>query len=175
MTKTEFFKLLEKSGIAQAEQNRLFHSMRKSIVLFYLGRRQYERDRFQEDNFQREIFEKILKSEAKEFKKLIFRLKLDEIDLKLDAAKKKLPAHILARFTLEQKIVRFEEFLKLDQWDKKHFQKIASRYNRMRNHFEKKTNGKSWKIGLGVGAAVLLGAGAVALYKKVTEKKKEEK
>lgn len=149
--------------------------MRKSIILFYLGRRQYERDRIAEDIFQNEIFEKILKSDAKEFKKLIYKLKLDKIELKLETAKKKTPAHILERFILEGKIIHFEKFFLAGRQDKKHFQKIALRYGRERDYFEKIRNGKGWKIGLGFGAAILFGAGAAVIYKKITEKKEGEK
>lgn len=184
MTRPEFFKLLEKSNLSRTEQEGLFRSMRKSIVLFYLGRRQYERDRLQEDNYQQEIFEEILKSEAKEFKKLTYELKLDEINLKLDAAKKKSPAHILARFILEQKIIRFEKFLRTGWQGKGHFKKVALHYawkldrseNKKEERAEKKANGKSWKKGpIGLGAAILLGAGAAIIYKKVTEKKEDKK
>lgn len=184
MTKLEFFKLLERSDISRAEQNQLFRSMRRSIILFYLGRRQYERDRLQEDNYQQEIFEKILKSDAREFKKLIYELKLDEINLKLDAAKKKTPAHILARFILERKIIRFEKFLRIGWQDEEHFKKAAVRYKWILDRFEKKNvekeekkaSGKNWKKGLvGVVVAVSLGVGAAVIYKKVKEKKEEKK
>lgn len=185
MTRTEFFELLKKSNLSRVEQKRLFRSMRKSIVLFYLGRRKYERDRFQEDDFQNKLFEKILKSDAREFKKLIYILKLDEINLKLDATKKKSPAHILARFILEKKVDRFEKFLRIGWQNKKHFQKAAKRYEWKLKHAEekekeKKANGKSWKrmlveavvvVSVGVG----IGVGTVTLLKKVTEKKEGEK
>lgn len=185
MTRTELFELLKKSNLSRVEQKRLFRSMRKSIILFYLGRRQYERDRIAEDIFQNEVFEKILKSDAREFKKLIYILKLDEINLKLDASRKKTPAHILERFALEQKSKRFEKFLGIGWQKKDHFEKTAKCYQWKLNRAEekekeKKANGKSWKrrlvktivvASVGVG----IGLGAVALLKKITEKKEGEK
>lgn len=177
MARIEFFELLKKSNLSRTEQKRLFRSIRKSIILFHLGRRQYERDRIAENIFQNEVFEKIIKSDAKEFKKLIYRLKLDEIDFKLDASKKKTPAHILERFILEQKAKRFEKFLGVGWRNKDHFQKVAHRYRWKLNRVEeKKSNGKNWKKGLiGIGVAALLGAGVTVIYKKITEKKEGEK
>jgi hypothetical protein len=173
----EFKDIFKDIGFEEEELKRFYYSIKKSLLLRYLGKRSWQDLIKLEEQHQWPVLQRITdpnisiyRGADKELLDKFMKSIAEEKSIRGQRGSTgKVPYWNRLRALIEERIDLFTHIFGFSKADIKHCEAVSERYSKI---VEKRDEGrkKLWKIGIGAGAATL--AGAAALW-YMSKKEKE--
>jgi len=173
----EFKDIFKDIGFEEEELKQFYYSIKKSLLLRYLGKRSWQDLIKLEEQYQWPVLQRITDPNISIYRGADKEL-LDKFIKSISEEKSirgqstsigKIPYWPRLRSLIEERIDLFTHIFGFSKADIKHCKAVAERYSKTA---EKRTEGrkKLWKIGIGAGAATLAGAAALWYISKKEKK-----
>ena len=173
----EFKDIFKDIGFEEKELKGFYYSIKKSLLLRYLGKRSWQDLIKLEEQYQWPVLQKITDPNISIYrgadKELLDKFMKSISEEKNIRSKKtssgKIPYWTRLRSLIEERIDLFTHIFGFSKADINHCRAVAERYSKA---VEKRTEGrkKLWKFGIGAGAATLAGAAALWYISKKEKK-----
>jgi len=164
----EFSTIFKGVGFEETQLKRFYYSIKKSLLLRYLGKRSWQDLIKVEEKCQWPILQKIAdprlsiyRGADKELRDKFIRSISEEKDIRAQKiSTAKIPYWTRLRSLIEGRIELFTQIFGFSNADIRHCEAVAARYSKI---VEKRAEDrkKLWKIGMGAGAVTLAGAAAL--------------
>lgn len=173
----EFIRIFKGINFEEDKLRRFYYSIKKSLLLSYLGKRSWPDILKLEESCQWPVLQRIADSKLSIYRGADKEL-LDKFIRSISEEKSirdqkistgKIPYWTRLRSLIEERIELFTHIFGFSKTDIRRCKAVAERYSKI---IEKRTESrkKLWKIGIGAGAATLAGAAALWYISKKEKK-----
>lgn len=175
----KFFQMAEGCNLSKVEICLLFALLRKSAIIYTISPKKSLEDRRKIDKKIQSLLKTVELSKCVALKRnLVLPIKKSEIEVKIEACKKKCSPFLLSRILLNRRAEIYKKIIDIDtnnKFDEKHLKRVSAWLERRR----KKAGQKAWKYGLLATAAsataILTGLYVHSHSKKEKDDRKEIK
>jgi hypothetical protein len=174
----EFSAVFSGAGFSERQLKSFYHSVKKSVILHYLGKRSWPELFKLEERCQWQVLRKIddpdlpiYRGADKELLSGFIRTIREEKKIRESkSAVEKVRYWTMLQALIEERIVLFTQIFGFSPKDVQHCEAVAGRYGKILDRKAKTTKMK-WQIGIGAGAAATLAGAAAYWYISKKDKK----